>query len=67
MSLAEIAGAIGWVAHGFEFVQSIFPGWRFKAADCVADGGLHGALFVGPRRAVGKGDRAGPCGDAFRA
>jgi 2-oxo-3-hexenedioate decarboxylase len=59
MSLAEIAGTIGWAAHGFEVVQSIFPGWRFKAADCVADGGLHGALFVGPRRAVGKGDRAG--------
>jgi 2-oxo-3-hexenedioate decarboxylase len=59
MSLAEIGGAIGWIAHGFEFVQSIFPGWRFKTADCVADGGLHGALFVGPPQDVDKGARAG--------
>ncbi|MEP9387486.1 fumarylacetoacetate hydrolase family protein [Mesorhizobium sp. KR9-304] len=49
MSVQEIAGSIGWVAHGFEFVQSIFPEWRFRVADCVADGGLHGRLFVGPR------------------
>ncbi|MDQ2632764.1 MAG: hydratase, partial [Pseudomonadota bacterium] len=50
MDIAEIAGAVDWVAHGFEFVQSIFPGWRFQVADCIADGGLHGRLFVGPRR-----------------
>lgn len=58
MSLREIAGAIGWVAHGFEIVQSIFPGWRFRAADCVADGGLHGALVMGPRRSVPEAERA---------
>lgn len=50
MDINAIAGSIGWIAHGFEFVQSIFPGWKFKVADCVADGGLHGRLFVGPRR-----------------
>ncbi len=50
MSIDEIARSIGWVAHGFEFVQSIFPGWRFQVADCVADGGLHGRLCIGPRR-----------------
>jgi len=49
MSIDEIGQSIEWIAHGFEFVQSIFPGWRFKIADCVADGGLHGRLFVGPR------------------
>lgn len=49
MDLAAIAGAIEWVAHGFEIVQSIYPGWAFAAADCIADGGLHGQLFVGPR------------------
>ena len=59
MSLTEIAEAVGWIAHGFEFVQSIFPGWRFKAADCIADGGLHGAYFQGPRYPIGKSDRAG--------
>ena len=50
MGIAEIAQSIAWVAHGFEFVQSIFPAWRFQAADCVADGGLHGRLFLGARR-----------------
>jgi 2-oxo-3-hexenedioate decarboxylase len=59
MSASQIADAIGWVAHGFEIVQSIFPGWRFALADCVADGALHGLLLMGPRRPVFRGDRAG--------
>ena len=58
MPIAEIAKAIGWVAHGFEIVQSIFPGWRFRIEDCVADGGLHGALYVGPRHIVPPGERS---------
>jgi len=45
-------GRIGWVAHGFEVVQSIFPNWKFTAADTVAAYGLHGALLVGPRHPV---------------
>ena len=57
MGVAEIAQAVGWVAHGFEFVQSIFPAWRFQVADCVADGGLHGRLFVGPRRQLSDQER----------
>jgi 2-oxo-3-hexenedioate decarboxylase len=52
MSLAEIAARIAWVAHGFEIVQSIYPGWRFALADTVAGFGLHGGLWVGPRRAM---------------
>ena len=52
MSLAEIEAAIGWVAHGFEIVQTVFPDWKFQVADCVADGGLHGLLLVGPRTAI---------------
>src|SRR3546814_12611302 len=40
------------IAHGFEIVQSIFPGWTFLVADTVAAFGLHGALFVGPRHPV---------------
>jgi 2-oxo-3-hexenedioate decarboxylase len=48
-----LLGCIAWVAHGFEIVQSIFPGWRFAAADTVAAYGLHGALFIGPRHPVG--------------
>ncbi|MEO6664161.1 MAG: hydratase [Rubrivivax sp.] len=42
--------AIDWVATGFEIVQSHRPGWRFNAADTLADSGLHGRLRVGPRR-----------------
>jgi 2-oxo-3-hexenedioate decarboxylase len=37
------------VAPAFEVVQSHFPGWKFQAADTVADGGLHGRLVLGAR------------------
>jgi 2-oxo-3-hexenedioate decarboxylase len=47
-----LLGCIDWVAHGFEIVQSIFPGWTFVAADTIAAYGLHGALWVGPRHPV---------------
>jgi 2-keto-4-pentenoate hydratase len=30
-------------------VHTHFEGWRFTAADCIADFGLHGRLRVGPR------------------
>jgi 2-oxo-3-hexenedioate decarboxylase len=43
---------IDWVAHGFEVVQSLFPGWRFQAADTVAAFGLHGALLLGVQEIV---------------
>jgi 2-oxo-3-hexenedioate decarboxylase len=49
MDEAELSSCIGWVAAGFEIVQSIFPRWKFAAADTVAANGLHGALLVGPR------------------
>jgi 2-oxo-3-hexenedioate decarboxylase len=45
---AQILAAVDWVAHGFEIVQSHFPAWKFRAPDTVADGSLHGRLFVGP-------------------
>jgi len=62
MGLAELAGCIDWVAHGFEIVHTRFAGWRFAAADTVADFALHGRLFVGPRVPI---DRflAGSSGD----
>ncbi len=59
MTAADVAASIAWVAHGFEIVQSIYPGWRFSVADCIADGGLHGVLFVGPKRAVSESEREG--------
>jgi 2-oxo-3-hexenedioate decarboxylase len=47
MNEVQIFDCIDRVAHGFEVVQSHFPGWKFTAADTVADGGLHGAFFIG--------------------
>lgn len=53
MDETALLGCIEWIAHGFEIVQSSFPGWNFAASDAVAGGGLHGALLVGPRAAPG--------------
>lgn len=47
--IAALVDCIDWIAPAFEIVQSHYPGWQFKAADTVADGGLHGMLFVGER------------------
>jgi 2-keto-4-pentenoate hydratase len=33
-----LLAGVDWVAHGFEIVQSIFPGWQFSAPDTVAAG-----------------------------
>jgi 2-keto-4-pentenoate hydratase len=33
-------------------VQSIYPQWKFAAADTVAANGVHGALLTGPRHAL---------------
>ncbi len=47
-----LAGCLAWVAHGFEIVQSIYPGWDCLAADAVAGFGMHAALWIGPRHSV---------------
>jgi 2-oxo-3-hexenedioate decarboxylase len=52
MDERALLASIDWVAHGFEIVQSIFPGWQFAAPDTVAAFGLHGALLIGPRHSV---------------
>ncbi|MDP4003945.1 2-keto-4-pentenoate hydratase [Methylobacterium sp. NEAU K] len=49
MDAAALVGCLDWAAHGFEIVQSLFPGWRFTAPDTVAAFGLHGLLVVGER------------------
>jgi 2-oxo-3-hexenedioate decarboxylase len=49
MTESELAGCIEWVAHGFEIVHTHFDGWKFQAADTVADFALHGRLYVGPK------------------
>ena len=55
--LAGLLQCVDWVALAFEVVQSHFPGWKFQAADTVADGGLHGALVLGPPLPI---DELGP-------
>jgi 2-oxo-3-hexenedioate decarboxylase len=66
MDETALLGCVRWVAHGFEVVQSIFPGWRFQAADAVAGFGLHGALLVGrPMMIAGKADNLRQALEAF--
>ncbi|MEZ5652715.1 MAG: fumarylacetoacetate hydrolase family protein [Burkholderiaceae bacterium] len=45
----SVARSLAWVAHGFEIVQSAYPGWRFSGAQSFAAQGLHGRLLIGPR------------------
>ena len=52
MDETALLACIDWVAHGFEIVQSIFPGWKFSAPDTVAAFGMHGALLIGPRHSI---------------
>ena len=59
MGAGELATCLDWVAHGFELVHTHFEGWRFTAADTVADFGLHGRLLVGPRVPVAAFARLG--------
>jgi 2-oxo-3-hexenedioate decarboxylase len=49
MEEAALLDCIEWVGLGYEIVQSIFPDWKFAAADAVAANGVHGALMIGPR------------------
>ncbi len=52
MDDAALLDCVGWVAHGFEIVQSIYPGWKFKQPDTAAANAMHGALLIGARHAV---------------
>src|SRR6266403_2179576 len=52
MDETALLACIDWVGHGFEIVQSVFPGWKFSAPDAVAAFGLHGALLIGPRHSI---------------
>ena len=51
-TLEDIYKSLGWIAPGFEIVQSHMPDWKFEAADTIADGGLHGRLIVGEKSSV---------------
>ena len=54
----EILRGVEWMAAGFEIVQSHFPDWKFKAPDCTAAFGLHGALVIGTPVPVTDANRA---------
>ena len=54
MDEEALLACIDRVAHGFEIVQSVFPGWKFTAAGSAAAFGLHGALVVGPWLDLGR-------------
>jgi 2-keto-4-pentenoate hydratase len=54
---SDVLACIDWVAHGIEIVQTHFRGWKFQAADTIADWALHGTLLVGEPQSV---DRIGP-------
>lgn len=41
-SAADLLAHIDGVAFGFEIVHSLYPGWRFEAADTMAAFALHG-------------------------
>lgn len=57
MDERDLFGCVGAVAHGFEIVQSVFPGWRFKAADTVAAFALHGCYRHGSLVAIAAAER----------
>jgi 2-oxo-3-hexenedioate decarboxylase len=48
----EVLRHVEWIAAGFEIVQSHFPEWKFKAADCTAAFGLHGVPVTAANRAA---------------
>ena len=52
MQERELFSCVDWIALGFEIVQSIYPGWKFRAADAIANGGMHQAFLVGEPQAV---------------
>jgi 2-keto-4-pentenoate hydratase len=60
-SLEQLFDSIDWVAPGFEVVQSHLADWKFRAADTMADSGLHARLLIGSKRPVRElaGDAAG--------
>jgi 2-oxo-3-hexenedioate decarboxylase len=55
MDDAALLACVGWVAHGYEMVQSIYPDWKFSAPDTVIADAMHGALLIGPRHKIGAG------------
>ena len=53
MDDAALLSCIAWIAHGYEIVESIYPGWKFAPPDAVIADGHHAALLIGPRHEIG--------------
>ncbi len=52
MNEEALLECVEWVSFGYEIVQSIFPGWKFAAADTAAANAMHGALLIGLRHPI---------------
>jgi 2-oxo-3-hexenedioate decarboxylase len=52
MNEVALLDCVDWVSLGYEVVQSIYPDWKFTAADTVAANGVHGALLLGVRHLI---------------
>lgn len=50
MDEIQLLSCVGWLAHSFEVVVSLFPDWKFKGTDTTAAYALHHCLLVGPGR-----------------
>ncbi len=61
-TLQQLFHSLDWMAPGFEVVQCHLPDWKFRAAQTVADSGLHALLLVGPQQGVAT---AAASGDAL--
>ena len=57
MDEAELLDCVDAVTHGFEIVQSVYPGWRLKPPDAVAAFGMHGGYRHGPLVPIPAADR----------
>jgi 2-oxo-3-hexenedioate decarboxylase len=53
----ELIGCVDAVTHGFEIVQSVYPGWRLKPPDAVAAFAMHGAYRHGQLVPISGADR----------
>lgn len=58
MQEAELIECIDAVTHGFEIVQSVYPGWTLKPADAVAAFGMHGGYRHGELIPIAAAERA---------
>src|SRR5688572_3073456 len=46
-NLEALLESLDWIAHSIEIVQSHYPNWKLRLADCTASNGLHGRLILG--------------------